>query len=246
MEIKSFLVTTRPAEKYRTIAGGKCFDVRNIPLTRIVYNQDPVNLKIKIEAYEPSLVIVTSSIGANVFLGAGIVGDFTIICIGRKTAEPFSALKRKVLVPGEENSTGIVDLVSHYPRDRTRIALCRSKKHSSELDEFLSSNGYNYRCFDLYDIEELRSSTLVSDFMNENCRGIILTSSMEAGVFASIARDVADTSAFRNRKIFCIGRPTMETAASLGLHCEPLNTESDFDAIVKEISKIHCNSGEWI
>ncbi|EQD28195.1 uroporphyrinogen-III synthase, partial [mine drainage metagenome] len=164
--------------------------MRNIPLTRIVYNQDPGTLKISVEAYAPSLVIVTSSIGANVFLSAGIVGDFAIMCIGRRTAEPFSALKRNVLVPGEENSMGLIDLVSHYTRDRTRIALCRSQKHNTELDEFLSSNGYDYRCFDLYDIEEVRSSNVVNEFMTENCRGIILTSSMEASVFASLAREV--------------------------------------------------------
>lgn len=245
MDVKNFLVTTRPEEKNRKISGGRCFDIKNVPLTRIVHNQDPVMLKSDIENYRPNIIVITSSIGADIFLNAHISGNFTIICIGRKTAEPFNALKRKVLIPGEENSGGIVRLISNYTKD-TRIALCRSRTHNAELDEYLSSNAYNFKCFDLYDIEEMRSPSIVRELMDPNCKGLILTSSMEARIFAKLTRDIRESPAFRVKKIFCIGRPTRETAESLGLRCEALNAESDVDAMVEEISKIHCNSGEWI
>ena len=245
MEKGNYLITTRPAEKNRQTVMADCFYVKNIPLTRIVENIDINEFKHHIEDYSPDFIVITSSIGSQIFLRAGISGNFTIMCIGKKTAEPFLDSRFKVLVAKEQNSTGLATLVSRHATKTSRIALCRSRQHNEVLDKYLTSNGFDYRCFDLYDIVEVHPPDLEAAIIDQKCRGIIITSSMEA---RSLSKELGSklNSVQLTKKIFCIGRPTYEAARRLGLNCEATNNERDVAAIIEEISKKHCNSGEWI
>ena len=246
MEKRNFLITTRPAEKNRQTANASCFEIKNVPLTRIVRNANPKKLKEQLEKYSPNIVVLTSSIGSEILLKAEMCGIHTIMCIGKRTAEPFLRSGLEVLVPIEQNSSGLIELISLQSRKESRIALCRSKQHNSILDEYLASEGYNYRCFDLYEIEELHSPVLQRMLFNKECKGLILTSSMEAVSLAHLLGNDVHSKEFSDKTIFCIGKPTYETATRQGFDCEMLNNEGDVEAIIEEISKKHCNSGEWI
>ncbi len=248
MEKRNFLITTRPAEKNRETANASCFEIKNVPLTRIVGNANPRTLRDQIEKYSPDFVVLTSSIGSEIFLKAAIPGSgsFRIMCIGKRTAEPFLRSGLEVLVPIEQNSSGLIELISLQSRKESRIALCRSKQHNTILDEYLASEGHNYRCFDLYEIEELHSTDLEEMLFKKECKGLILTSSMEAVSLAHLLGNDIHSKEFRGKTIFCIGKPTYETATRQGFDCEILNNEGDVEAIIEEISEKHCNSGEWI
>jgi|YelNatPaOPRAMG01_1025707.scaffolds.fasta_scaffold00149_57 uroporphyrinogen-III synthase len=246
MEKRNFLITTRPAEKNRQTLNAACFDIKNVPLTRIDRNVDINALRNQLENYSPDFVVLTSRIGSEIFLDAGVHGSFTIMCIGKKTAEPFLHSGYKVLVAREQNSSGLIELVSFHARKESRIALCRSRQHDTILDEYLASKGHNFRCFDLYAIEELHPPFLRNYLASQECRGIILTSSMEAVSLAHLLGEYMLSTEFRKNKVFCIGKPSYETARKQGFECEILKNESDVDAIIDEISKRHCNSGEWI
>ncbi|MGC8514777.1 MAG: uroporphyrinogen-III synthase [Thermoplasmata archaeon] len=245
MEKRNFLITTRPSEKNRQIIYAPCFEIKNVPLTRIVRSVDTEKLRDQLEKYSPNFVVLTSSIGSEVFLKAAIRGSFTIMCIGKKTAGPFLQSGQRVLVASEQNSSGLVKLISQYSLKESRIALCRSKQHNTILDEYLASEGFNFRCFDLYEIEELHPPDLPSMLNSKECKGMILTSSVETISFAHLLGNDIHSIGFM-KKIFCIGKPTYETATRLGFECEVLSNQGDVDAIIEEISKKHCNSGEWI
>ena len=246
MEKRNFLITTRPAEKNRETANASCFEIKNVPLTRIVGKANPRTLRDQVEKYSPDFVVLTSSIGSEIFLKAAIPGSFRIMCIGKRTAEPFLRAGLEVLVPIEQNSSGLIELISLQSRKESRIALCRSKQHNTILDEYLSSESYNYRCFDLYEIEELHSPDLQEMLFKKECKGLILTSSMEAVSLAHLLGNGIHSKEFGNKRIFCIGKPTYETATRQGFDCEVLNNEGDIEAILEEICKKYCNSGEWI
>jgi uroporphyrinogen-III synthase len=246
MEKRNFLITTRPAEKNRQTANAACFDIKNIPLTRIERKADLGQLKGQIEKYSPNFIVLTSSIGSEIFMKAGIVGSFKIMCIGKKTADPLLHSGHDVLIAGERNSTGLIELISRHSRKESRIALCRSKQHNTMLDGYLASEGYNYKCFDLYEIKELHPNDLGKYLSEEKCRGMIITSSYEAVSLAHLLGKGMLSMDFKKKNIFCIGKPTYETALEYGFKSEPLKNEGDVDAIVEEISRKHCNSGEWI
>ncbi|MCL4452370.1 MAG: uroporphyrinogen-III synthase [Candidatus Thermoplasmatota archaeon] len=246
MEKGNYLITTRPAEKNRQTVSAACFYVRNIPLTRIVENLDTNKFRHNIEEYLPDFVVITSSIGSQIFLKAGVTGNYTVMCIGKKTAEPFLGSRYRVLDAKEQNSTGLVNLVSAHATKTSRIALCRSRQHNEVLDNYLASNGFDYRCFDLYDIVDVHPPELKTAIIDQECRGIVLTSSMEARSLSMELGSKLNSFEMRKKKIFCIGKPTYEAARRLGLNCEATESESDVDAIIEEISKKHCNSGEWI
>ena len=246
MEKRNFLITTRPAEKNRETANASCFEIKNVPLTRIVGKANPKTLRDQVEKYSPDFVVLTSSIGSEIFLKAAIPGSFRIMCIGKRTAEPFLRAGLEVLVPIEQNSSGLIELISLQSRKESRIALCRSKQHNTILDEYLASEGHNYRYFDLYEIEELHSPGLQEMLFKKECKGLILTSSMEAVSLAHLLGNGIHSKEFGNKRIFCIGKPTYETATRQGFDCEVLNNEGDIEAILEEICKKYCNSGEWI
>ncbi len=245
MEKRNFLITTRPAEKNRRTINTQCFEIKNVPLTRIAKKVEPKTLKEELEIYSPDFVVLTSRIGSEIFLNARIHGGYTIMCIGRKTAEPFLQSGQRVLVPSEQNSSGLIELISLHSRKESRIALCRSKQHNTILDEYLVSEGFNFRCFDLYEIEELHPPDLPGMLISKECKGMILTSSMEAINLAHLLGNDIHSIGL-TKKMFCIGKPTYETARRQGLECEVLDNEGDVDSMIEEISKKHCNSGEWI
>ena len=84
MEKRNFLITTRPAEKNRETANASCFEIKNVPLTRIAGNANPRTLRDQIEKYSPDFVVLTSSIGSEIFLKAAIPFSFRIMCIGKR------------------------------------------------------------------------------------------------------------------------------------------------------------------
>ena len=237
MEKRNFLITTRPAEKNRQTANASCFEIKNVPLTRIVRNANPKKLKEQLEKYSPNIVVLTSSIGSEILLKAEICGIRTIMCIGKRTAEPFLRSGLEVLVPIEQNSSGLIELISLQSRKESRIALCRSKQHNTLLDDYLASEGYNYRCFDLYEIEELHSSNLERMLFNKECKGLILTSSMEAVSLAHLLGNDVHSKEFSDKTIFCIGKPTYETARRQGFDCEMLNKKAMLRQLLRKYLK---------
>ncbi|MGC8608785.1 MAG: uroporphyrinogen-III synthase, partial [Thermoplasmata archaeon] len=100
----TYLLTTRPAEKFKSISG-KCFDILNCPLTEI----KPMDIDYKklIEKYSVKYIVFTSSVGADLFFKE--IKDYPAeyMAIGDKTAEIVRRNGYECVVPEEKDSMGL-------------------------------------------------------------------------------------------------------------------------------------------
>ncbi len=215
-----FLVTTRPAEKYNEIKG-LCFDVINIPVTRIIDFEPP-----EID-FKPDVVILTSQHGAELFFKNYNI-NAVYMAIGKKTGDEIKRHGINPLIPDDNSSYGLIRILDNY-KDK-RIAMFRSKKSNEILRNFLIKNNFDFREFFLYDIVPVNNN--ICNYINdERCIGVVITSSMEAEIISSMCHEI--------KNAFAIGKVTEKTLKSRNINVIKTGN-SDFNELIMEINNIYC------
>ena len=224
------IVTTRPAIKSRSTREPFGTRILNIPLTEIVPLEQDWNA---VREFNPDILVFTSTVAGNIFMEASPLNQSAnpkVVAIGMKTAEVLKKRFSDVCVPEDQSSSGIIDYFRSTDFGSRRIALFTSARSNRLVNNFLKENGYNFMQVDLYDARPSPGKEIIECLFRDEVLGIILTSSQEAEIFASIA------GTYRNRKpLFAIGKTTADTMRRLGLDVsEPLG-KSDLGGLAEEI-----------
>ncbi len=231
-----YLITTRPEIKFNKIYTEN-IKIINFPLTEIVdikLDKEIIN-EIKNNNYE--IIILTSSYGAETFFNNyyKYTKKVMFIPIGNKTLDVIKKYNNNYIIPDEKDSYGIINIIKNY-KDK-KIALFRSKKSNNILSNYLKNNNYNFYEYYIYDIKNIYDSKIIDLINNDNCIGILFTSSLEANVFFDILKNKKT-----DKKFFSIGKITEKTINDHGYKTD-FTGNSNFEETIKEIDK---NSGEWI
>lgn len=242
---RPFIITTRPEEKYRSLSG-YCFEIVNIPVTKVQISSNIKDIKDRLTRFNPNIIVLTSSTGSDIFLKLGLNRSLRFICIGEKTALPLQNSGFKTEVPIEMNSYGLGKYIKSYVPEDQKIALCRSNQHDNYLDKYLGEAGYVFKDFPLYSLKKIPCDSILSYIEIENFMGIIFTSSLETKIVVNFLAEKGKLDMLHNKNIFSIGKMTSNMLMKYGINTQSLVSESNFEAIVKEISDKYCNSGEWI
>ena len=240
--MEKYIITTRPGEKGNADVTSVCFDLVNIPVTKLEVNTG-------IEAstvmkFGPSLAIFTSSYGANAFLkmpNAQLSSGVKIVAIGEETAKALRQKFDSVIVPGKKTSEGVIELLEHLLKPGERVVLFVSSRSNGAIEHYLQEHGVEYLLEELYYAESIPGEEFKESALKPECFGIILTSSYEASiVFTEILTSDDIQALLLDKKIFAIGRTTANTLANLKIPVsEPLG-ESDFRELVKNIDRLYC------
>lgn len=240
-----FILTTRPAEKQPPEVSSACFDILNIPVTRLEINSD-FNMSSVVE-FRPSIAIFTSSYGANAFLLAGdLPADSSIrfIAIGDETAKVLGRRYGDIVVPVDKSSEGVISLLESIAGPHERVALFVSSRSNRAIEHYLQERGVEYLVEELYFAESLSGTVFREKVLHADCFGLILTSSYEARiVFSEILDEQEKSLLLLDKKVFAIGKTTAGTLSEMKIPVsEPLG-ESNLKKLVAAIDHLYC-SGE--
>ncbi len=233
MDISKYIITTRPEIKFKSVKT-ECISIRNVPLTEIIIPGRQENIVQDIIKNKPLVVVLTSSIGAREFFKYyyKYIENPHIIAIGNQTAVEIKKYTGKVSVPMVMNSYGVINLLENYLN--FRISLFRSNESNNILNEWLESHNANFNEYYLYRVVKIENTHIKELFLNDECKGILLTSSMEARIFCDEMGDVDI-----NKKIYSIGKVTTETLHNLGYDVY-FTGSSNFESMIKYIDNENC------
>ena len=233
MAISEYIITTRPRIKFEPVET-LCINVKNVPLTAIIKEGKNENIVKDIRKNKPSVVVLTSSIGAGEFFKHYY--EYTenpdIIAIGEQTAGEVKRYTGRVSVPTAKNSYGVISLLEKY--NNSRIALFRSNESNNIINDWLESHNSNFKEYYIYKVVKLENTHIKELFFNPECRGILLTSSMEARIFY---REIGGSPV--NKCIYAIGTVTAETLKNYG-YKSCFTGNSNFESMVKYIDNKNC------
>ena len=243
--VRPFIITTRPDKKYTSVSGD-CFEVVNIPVTEVHISSRVEEVKEELIQFNPDVIVLTSFTGSKILMSLGISGNFKFICIGEKTALPLIDSGLDVQIPEEKNSYGLADYIERCVNKSDKIALCRSEQHDNYIDTFLTKNGYVFKNFTLYSLTAIPFDSIINYIEMRNCMGILFTSSLEAKVVNEFLLKKHKSDVLNHKKVFSIGKMTSNTLKKYKIKTETMESESNFEELLKEITKKYCSSGEWI
>ena len=240
--MKRNIIVTRPGEKSPVDYSGKCFEILNIPVTRLV-----VNSKIdsdKVVAFQPTICIFTSSKGAEIFLALfspGTISENKAVAIGIQTSKTLSSRYREVLVPLEKTSQGVNALLDGIVKGNDRIVLFSSSKTNGVILRHLEERKWNHMAVELYDAETLDIEPIFLELSKSECFGIMVTSSMEANAIFSRRNSKYLTQLdMAGKHVFAIGENTANTIGELGIEVSKPVGKSDIRGLMEEIESIYC------
>ena len=233
MDISKYVITTRPEGKFKPL-NTKCISIKNAPLTRIITigkQEDIIHDMVK---NKPDVVVLTSSIGASEFFKYYYVytENPDIIAIGNNTADEIKKYAVNVSIPTARNSYGVITLLKKYLN--SRIALFRSSESNNIINEWLEKNNLNFTEYHIYSVVRIENSGIRDLFLDNNCVGILLTSSMEARLFHDMLGGIEIT-----KNIYAIGKITENTLHNYGYKVS-FTGNSDFESIIKYIDLKNC------
>ncbi len=246
-----FILSLRPEEKFAGPHVRGCFGVVNVPLTKIEPAPDIVNTVSALNEYKPDSIVLTSAVGSELLLRYANVGFIRelrhIFCIGKATARPLRSYNTEVPGGLERNTSGLASLILSRPGGVSKVAVFRSREGNPELIENLRNAGLEVREFIAYTTVELDSVELGRLIRSPDCRGIAITSPMEARLLASYLRNNGLKGLIGERLFFSIGEPTRLELEKLGIKVSAPAGLSDFTNLLDGIEKKYCSdSGEWI
>ena len=243
-----FLITTRPREKFQELPRGElALEIVNCPLTSMEEIKPDQETVSKIREFNPDVVVLTSEYGADIFfkqfLGSIDTGNVRFLAIGNSTARKIEEHGFKPEVPEAMDSMGIAGLIGRTVSEEKHIALFRSDSPNRSLDTFLESRDYNFIDIALYRISEVESPAMIEYIMDEKCYGVLLTSSKEARIFSKLVEKAGiRENLLKKVKLFPIGNTTSRTMEEIGLTPSEPRGKSDFEGLLKNISKKYADS----
>lgn len=249
---RPFIVATRPEVKFEgTVVKSLCFDIINVPLTEVQIKEDIETTVRELEKFDPDCIVLTSSVGSEIavrYTTPGFLRQIReIYCIGSKTAEPLIRMGLTVIIPEAKDSTGLSECIMENSTKTGKLAIFRSNRGSPELYESLSGRIDDVREYISYDLKRVPDSELLPLLNRASCKGIVVTSSLEAEALHDAIAGSTFSDPENRIKIFAIGSPTARRLKSFGYRIQDPIGNSDFSALIREIEKKFCdNSGEWI
>ena len=207
------LIITRPEGKATEDVNCAGIETVNVPVTQL--EDLPFDVK-AFRSFDPEIVVVTSARGAETIRAN--IGSFgsgrTYVSIGKITGDALKSIGLNSLVPEEQTSGGIVELIKHNEWKPRRIALLSSQQSNMVVRDFLLREGYDFKLFTVYRSVPLDLSGLLK-YLSEGCLGVVMTSSQEAEI---ILKDRPVAAAIRNTgtRIFAIGKITADTIKKMG------------------------------
>ena len=211
--IGNTLIVTRPEGKAAGNINCPGMEIVNVPVTRL--EELPFDTD-TFRSFNPEIVIVTSARGADTIRSN--IGSFgngrAYISIGKITGDALRSIGLDSMVPDDQTSSGIVELIRRNGWKSHRIALLSSQQSNMVIRDFLLKEGYDFKLFTIYRSVPLDLSVLLKYILG-GCLGIIITSSQEAEI---ILKDQPVVSAIMNTGtlIFAIGKTTADTINKSG------------------------------
>ncbi len=238
-----YLLTTRPASKVSTKIVKNCFELINVPVTELK-SKPGFDTKI-INEFNPEIAVFTSSYGVDLYFDQ-YEGSFrkgvVFIAIGNETSNSLTKKGFNSIIPDIKNSNGVVELLDKKYARSMKVALFISSKSNGIIQEYLERTGRPHITTVLYDVVPVEGNTFLKMALQEDCFGIIVTSSYEARViFGDLLNGNEKEILCRNRKIFAIGNPTAEQLRKLHITVTQPVGHSDLQQLVDEIEKKYCN-----
>ena len=241
-DMKQKIITTRPMGKSASGLAEECFEIVNVPVTKLVPKKDMDTGKI--EEFDPTVGVFTSSRGAEIFLSLFPGNRFSgmkMVAIGEKTAEILSGRYGQVVVPDEKTSHGVNALLDGIISGKDRIVLFSSAKSNRIVLEHLREKNWQHMMVELYDAEEMRIEPLLKVFSGGDCFGMIVTSSMEADLIFNKQNGKCLTAGeLSGKHIFAIGRTTAETLEKLGIPVSNPVGKSNLKGLLRDIELEYC------
>ena len=233
MVTSDYIITTRPEEKFKPV-NTRCISIKNVPLTKIVRTGRQEEIIQGVIQNKPEIIVITSSVGASEFFR--YYYKYTesphIIAIGDKTAYEIKKYTGTVSVPAARNSYGVITLLENHLN--SRIALFRSNESNNIINDWLKQRNANFTEYYIYKVVKIENTGIKELFMDKSCRGILLTSSMEARIFHEELGDAEIT-----KNIYAIGKVTEATLQKYGYYVS-FTGNSDFYSIIKYIDNKNC------
>ncbi len=240
--MKRKIIVTRPAEKSPVDHSGKCFEILNIPVTRLVINREIDAARIV--AFQPTICIFTSSKGAEIFIelfSPGTISENKAVAIGEQTSRALSTLYKEVLVPLEKTSHGVNDLLDGIVTEKDKILLFSSSKTNRVILRHLEERKWSHMAVELYDAEILEVEPVFQELSKSECFGIMVTSSMEANaIFSKRNSKYLTQYHISGKHVFAIGQPTAKTLGELGIEISKPVGKSDIKGLMEEIESLYC------
>ncbi len=241
-----FIISTRPEEKFARSVHGSCFDILNIPVTKII-RRPYGEIESEVFPWRYDGIVLTSSAGSSIFLEMAErhALDFhgPAYCIGDKTAEPLRKVGMEVIVPERRETDGLLEIIMEHRKIGSMLLLFRSGKGNPALKSGLERNGFSVNEVVCYNVEPLDNPEMKKQLERRENKGIIFTSSMEVTSFFKFN----SPESVQGKKVFAIGNPTKKTLADHGIMVGEPTGRSDFNQLVSDIGKKFCtDSGEWI
>lgn len=207
------LIVTRPEGKATEDINCPGIEIVNVPVTRL--EELPFDAG-EFETFNPEIAIVTSARGADTIRSN--IGSFrsvhTYISIGKITSNALKSLGLDSLVPHDQTSGGIVELIRHNDWKSRKIVLLSSQQSNMVVRDFLLQEGYDFKLFIIYRSVPLDLSGLLG-YIHGGCLGIVITSSQEAEIILK-DQPVATTIMNTGTRIFAIGKTTADTIKKSG------------------------------
>lgn len=239
---KRYLLSTRPGEKFSTPEVECCFEILNVPVTRISERRFEDSEIRRIVDFGPEAIAFTSETGAGIFfrdLSQRLkLRNVDFYGIGPVTCSAVRKEGFDCISPDRRDSEGLAHLLAGEKRDH-RVLLFRSGQANKILDETLRDRGVEYLPVKAYDVVSMPQVS--SDvFLSENCFGIVFTSALEVESFLKAVREEIHEPSDLECRIFSIGKYTTERLIKKGFTISHPVGNSDFESLLRDICRMYC------
>lgn len=237
MTDERFIATTRPAEKFRTLEQKPCLEIVNVPLTAISEKNFQDQEIENIAGFDPEVVVFTSQRGVDVYFSD--IDPYLkrrqrrYYGVGQSTCRTVQENGYLCIMPERRDSQGLGETVIRREKG-SRVLLFRSDQANRILDDILSASEMAFLNVTAYNVIRIRRAD-ISPFLDENCAGIVFTSSMEVEAFVSLTGDKLHNIVRSGTRFFSIGTFTTRTMEKHSIPVSEPVGNSDFEQLIQDI-----------
>lgn len=237
-----YILTTRPTAKHSPAKRVRCLEVINVPVTSL---EPDVNFNLSdISDFDPDVAVFTSSYGVDLFFDrfkGNLDSRVTFVSIGSETAKALKKRGKESLIPENKTSEGVVELLSGKQFDGSKIALFVSSKSNGIIQSYMDKNNVNYVVGVLYIAKNISDPSFIDKILEENCLGVVVTSSFEArAIFENIPDNDQKKRICSEKRIFAIGKTTERELVKLGVPVSHPAGKSNLTELLEQIGEKYC------
>ena len=189
------------------------------------------------KVYSYSWLVLTSSVGVDVFFNHLIESDFDIralhhlkiACVGTETEKEINKRGIKVdYVPSQFNGAALARGLCERIKKEERLFIARAKDGAQDLTRILSDGGFDFDDIAIYEKTHVPKKMTIGD-----ADFVAFTSSSAVDRFAESVVDVD----FSKIKAVCIGERTAATAKSFGMEIY-ISREATINSMIEKIEEL--------